>query len=49
MGLYFYRNSRGVARNCVMWAIDENIPLRMWGKWLNTILKDHMDLLNRLL
>lgn len=27
-----------------MWAIDENIPLRMWGSGWNTILKDHMDL-----
>ena len=40
----FIGNSRGVARNCVMWAIDENIPLRMWGSGWNTILKDHMDL-----
>lgn len=40
----FIGNSRGVARSCVMWAIEENLPLRMWGSGWNTILKDHMDL-----
>lgn len=40
----FIGNSRGVARNCVMWAIEDHLPLRMWGSGWNTILKDHMDL-----
>lgn len=40
----FIGNSRGVARNCVMWAIEEGLPLRMWGSGWNTILRDHMDL-----
>ena len=40
----FIGNSRGVARSCVMWAIEDRLPLRMWGSGWNTILKDHMDL-----
>lgn len=40
----FIGNSRGVARSCVMWAIEDHLPLRMWGSGWNTILKDHMDL-----
>lgn len=44
MELYFIGNSRGIARNCVMWAIEEDLPLRMWGSGWNSILKDHMDL-----
>ena len=40
----FIGNSRGVARNCVMWAIEDHLPLRMWGSGWNTILKDHLDL-----
>lgn len=40
----FIGNSRGVARNCVMWAVEDQLPLRMWGSGWNTILKDHMDL-----
>ena len=27
-----------------MWAIEDRLPLRMWGSGWNTILKDHMDL-----
>lgn len=41
----FIGNSRGVARNCVMWTIEEGLPLRMWGSGWNTILKDHLDLI----
>ena len=40
----FIGNSRGVARSCVMWAIEDHLSLRMWGSGWNTILKDHMDL-----
>ena len=41
----FLGNSRGVARPCVMWAIDEKLPLRMWGSGWNVILQGHMDLI----
>lgn len=41
----FIGNSRGVARNSVMWAIEEHLPLRIWGSGWNRILKDHMDLI----
>lgn len=40
----FIGNSRGVARQSVMWAIEDNLPLRMWGSGWNKILADHMDL-----
>ena len=38
-------NSRGVARNSVMWAIEDHLPLKIWGSGWNTILKDHIDLI----
>ena len=41
----FLGNSRGIARPCVMWAIEEKLPLRMWGSGWDVILKDHMDLI----
>jgi len=41
----FLGNSRGVARPCVMWAIEEKLPLRMWGSGWNVILADHMNLI----
>ena len=28
-----------------MWTIEEGLPLRMWGSGWNTILKDHLDLI----
>lgn len=40
----FIGNSRGVARSSVMWAIEDQLPLRMWGSGWDSILKDHMDL-----
>lgn len=40
----FVGNSRGIARECVMWAIEKKLPLRMWGSGWNSILRDHMDL-----
>lgn len=41
----FIGNSRGVARNCVMWAIEDQLPLRMWGSGWDSILRDHMDII----
>lgn len=41
----FIGNSRGIARNCVMWAVEDQLPLTMWGGGWNSILKDHMDLI----
>ena len=41
----FLGNSRGVARPCVMWAIEEKLPLRMWGSGWDVILQGHMDLI----
>ena len=41
----FIGNSRGVARSSVMWAIEDNLPLRIWGSGWNQILKDHMELI----
>lgn len=40
----FIGNSRGVARSCVIWAIEKKLPLRMWGSGWNYIIPDHMDL-----
>ena len=40
----FIGNSRGVARSCVMWAVEEKLPIRMWGSGWDRILPDHMDL-----
>lgn len=41
----FIGNSRGVARNCVLWAIEDNLPFKMWGGGWDRILKDHMDII----
>lgn len=41
----FIGNSRGIARSCVMWAIEDHLPLRIWGSGWNKILRDHMDLI----
>lgn len=40
----FIGNSRGVARSCVMWAVEEKLPIRMWGSGWDKILPDHMNL-----
>lgn len=40
----FVGNSRGVARNCVMWAVEEKLPLRMWGNGWSKILPHHKEL-----
>lgn len=41
----FIGNSRGIARSCVMWAIEDQLPLRIWGSGWNKILRDHMELI----
>ena len=41
----FIGNSRGIARSCVMWAIEDNLPMRMWGGGWDKILADHLDLI----
>ncbi|EET60575.1 hypothetical protein BRYFOR_07393 [Marvinbryantia formatexigens DSM 14469] len=40
----FVGNSRGVARDSVMWAVENKLPLTIWGGNWQNILKDHMDL-----
>ncbi|MDO5136624.1 MAG: glycosyltransferase [Eubacteriales bacterium] len=34
----FIGNTRGVARNCVMWAIQDKLPLKIWGTGWKLIL-----------
>lgn len=41
----FIGNSRGIARKSVMWSIQDDLPLCIWGSGWNTILKYHMDLI----
>lgn len=41
----FIGNSRGIARSCVMWAIEDKLPMRMWGGGWDKILADHQDLI----
>lgn len=41
----FIGNSRGIARSCVVWSVEKNIPLRIWGSGWDKILADHMDLI----
>lgn len=41
----FIGNSRGIARSCVMWAIEDRLPLQMWGGGWDGILRDHTDLM----
>ena len=44
----FIGNSRGIARESVMWALEDNLPLTMWGYGWNKILKDHLDIIQNL-
>lgn len=41
---FFIGNSRGVKRPCVMWAVEENLPLTIFGSGWNKILEKHLDL-----
>ena len=41
---FFIGNSRGVRRRSVMWAIEDNLPLTIFGSGWNSILEDHLDL-----
>lgn len=43
-GYVFIGNSRGIARNCVMWAADSKIPLRIWGTGWEKILGEDAKL-----
>lgn len=40
----FIGNTRGVARNCVIWAAQEKLPLKIWGGGWGRILTDHKDM-----
>lgn len=40
----FVGNSRGIARSCVMWAVEERLPIRIWGNGWNKILPDDQEL-----
>lgn len=41
----FIGNSRGIARSCVMWAVEDKLPLKIWGSGWGKILRGHMDLI----
>ena len=41
---FFIGNSRGIKRRSVMWAIEDNLPLTIFGSGWNSILEDHLDL-----
>lgn len=43
-GLVFIGNSRGVARQCVMWAVQEKLPLKIWGKEWRHILGENVSM-----
>lgn len=43
-GYIFIGNSRGIARSCVMWAVEDKLPLKIWGSGWNKILRGHMEL-----
>lgn len=40
----FIGNSRGVSRPCVMWAVQDKLPLKIWGNGWAGILGGHQDL-----
>ena len=41
---FFIGNSRGVKRRSVMWAIENHLPLTIFGSGWNKILEKHLDL-----
>lgn len=41
----FIGNSKRAGRSSVIWAIEDHLPLKIWGSGWNTILKDHLDLI----
>lgn len=41
----FIGNSRGIARSCVMWSVEDKLPLKIWGSGWGKILQGHMDLI----
>lgn len=41
----FIGNTRGVARSCVMWAVEEKIPLHIWGNGWKVLLPEHKELI----
>lgn len=41
---FFIGNSRGVKRRSVMWAIEDKLPITIFGGGWNSILEDHLDL-----
>lgn len=43
-GYVFIGNSRGIARNCVMWAAEKKLPLRIWGTGWGKILGEKKQL-----
>ena len=41
----FIGNSRGIARSSVMWAIEDDLPLTIWGSGWDTILAGHLNVI----
>ena len=39
----FVGSSRGVVRNCVVWAVEDQLPLRIWGGGWNKILQEKAE------
>ena len=41
----FIGNTRGIARQCVLWAIQDKLPLKIWGTGWVTMFPEHKDLI----
>lgn len=44
----FVGNSRGIARNCIMWAAEEKLPIHIWGNGWNKFLPGDKELVEAL-
>lgn len=40
----FIGSTRGVMRECVLWAAEDQLPLHVWGSGWKQMIPDHMDL-----
>ena len=41
----FIGNTRGIARQCVLWAIQDKLPLKIWGTGWVTMFPEHKELI----
>ena len=42
----FIGSTRGVMRECVLWAAEDNLPLHVWGGGWKQMLPDHQDIID---